>query len=152
MRILPTKRWKTFLLAGESYLAGAPLHWCRQNHIWKFAKYWDGQQHIQFSILTDCTLRYITCLVCNRWKLITFHRFGRPEEMGGIVSFLVSDEVDFVLQLNIDGIQTQYQNQYQIWQYFPSHQASYLTGENIVLAGGMNARLWYSLTCCWKWC
>merc|ERR1719433_1897254 len=38
-------------------------------------------------------------------------RFGRPEEMGGIVSFLVSDE------------------------------ASYLTGENIVLAGGMNARL-----------
>ena len=97
---------------------------------------------IQLSILTDCTLRYITCLVCNRWKLITFHRFGRPEEMGGIVSFLVSDEVDFVLQLNIDGIQTQYQNQYQIWQYFPSHQASYLTGENIVLAGGMNARLW----------
>merc|ERR1719209_1933231 len=38
-------------------------------------------------------------------------RFGRPEEMGGVVSFLVSDE------------------------------ASYLTGETIVLAGGMNARL-----------
>jgi len=38
-------------------------------------------------------------------------RFGAPEEMGGVVSFLVSDE------------------------------ASYLTGETIVLAGGMNARL-----------
>jgi len=38
-------------------------------------------------------------------------RFGKPEEMGGIVSFLVSDE------------------------------ASYVTGETIVLAGGMHARL-----------
>ena len=38
-------------------------------------------------------------------------RFGKPSEMGGIVSFLASDE------------------------------ASYVTGENIVLAGGMNARL-----------
>jgi len=38
-------------------------------------------------------------------------RFGAPEEMGGVVSFLASDE------------------------------ASYVTGETIVLAGGMNARL-----------
>lgn len=42
---------------------------------------------------------------------IPLGRFGRPEEMGGLVSFLVSDE------------------------------ASYLTGETIVVAGGMPSRL-----------
>ena len=55
---------------------------------------------------------YITCL-CNCWKLITFHRFGRPEEMGGIVSFLVSDEVWFCFPIEywyyLDSISNQYQ-------------------------------------------
>ena len=39
--------------------------------------------------------------------------------MGGIVSFLVSDEVNFVFQLIIDTIQTQYQNQYQKFSLAP---------------------------------
>jgi len=44
-------------------------------------------------------------------EAVPLNRFGRPEEMGGVVSFLVSPE------------------------------ASYITGETIVLSGGMNARL-----------
>ena len=114
MRILPTKRWKTFLLAGESYLAGAMVHWCRIIFE-SLQKKWDGQQHIQLSILTDYTLRF-TCL-CNCWKLITFYRFGRPEEMGGIVSFLVSDEVWFCFPIEywyyLDSISKSISNQYQ---------------------------------------
>lgn len=42
---------------------------------------------------------------------IPMNRFARPEEMGGIVSFLCSDD------------------------------ASYITGENIVASGGMQSRL-----------
>lgn len=44
-------------------------------------------------------------------ETVPLGRFGQPSEMGGIVSFLASEE------------------------------ASYVTGETIVLAGGMNARL-----------
>eukprot|EP00092_Neocalanus_flemingeri_P102412 GFUD01131000.1.p1 GENE.GFUD01131000.1~~GFUD01131000.1.p1 ORF type:complete len:309 (-),score=95.40 GFUD01131000.1:40-864(-) len=44
-------------------------------------------------------------------ETVPLGRFGQPHEMGGIVSFLASEE------------------------------ASYVTGETIVLAGGMNARL-----------
>merc|ERR1712179_216047 len=44
-------------------------------------------------------------------ETVPLGRFGQPAEMGGIVSFLASDE------------------------------ASYVTGETIVLAGGMNVRL-----------
>jgi len=44
-------------------------------------------------------------------ETVPLGRFGKPSEMGGIVSFLVSDE------------------------------ASYMTGETVVVAGGMNARL-----------
>ncbi len=40
------------------------------------------------------------------------YRFAEAEEMGGVVSFLVSED------------------------------ASYITGENFLVAGGMNARLW----------
>ena len=52
----------------------------------------------------------------NVWRIIpdddvpTF-RFGRPEDIGGIVSFLCSEE------------------------------AAYITGENIVVGGGMPSRL-----------
>jgi len=42
---------------------------------------------------------------------VPLNRFGRPDEIGGIVSFLCSDD------------------------------ASYITGENFVVAGGINARL-----------
>lgn len=44
-------------------------------------------------------------------ETIPLGRFGTPPEMGGVVSFLVSDE------------------------------ASYITGETVVVAGGMHARL-----------
>ena len=42
-----------------------------------------------------------------------FSRFGQPEDIGGIVSFLCSSD------------------------------AAYITGENIVVGGGMPSRLWY---------
>ena len=45
------------------------------------------------------------------WHLCFFSRFGVPDEIGGIVSFLSSSD------------------------------ASYITGENFVVAGGINARL-----------
>ncbi len=46
------------------------------------------------------------------FKLWFVYRFAEAEEMGGVVSFLVSED------------------------------ASYITGENFLVAGGMNARLW----------
>ena len=45
--------------------------------------------------------------------LSPFSRFGQPEDIGGIVSFLCSSD------------------------------AAYITGENIVVGGGMPSRLWY---------
>ena len=47
----------------------------------------------------------------RRFTLCIHFRFGLPAEIGGTVSFLVSDE------------------------------ASYITGETLVVAGGMHARL-----------
>ncbi len=50
----------------------------------------------------------------QHWILdnVFVYRFAEAEEMGGVVSFLVSED------------------------------ASYITGENFLVAGGMNARLW----------
>ena len=52
----------------------------------------------------------------NSWLIeqySLFSRFGQPEDIGGIVSFLCSSD------------------------------AAYITGENIVVGGGMPSRLWY---------
>ncbi len=51
----------------------------------------------------------VTTLNFRLWYVF---RFAEAEEMGGVVSFLVSED------------------------------ASYITGENFLVAGGMNARLW----------
>ena len=60
MRILPTKRWKTFLLAGESYSAGAMVH-CAESYL-KVAKYWDGQQlfNFQFWLIAHCYIHHVS--------------------------------------------------------------------------------------------
>ena len=147
MRILPTKRWKTFLLAGESYLTGAMVHWCRiifeslqKKMRWPttYSTFDSDWLHIAIHVSVQLLKIDIILQIWPAW------RDGGNCELFGVGRGLIlfSNWILILFRLNIKiNIKG-----------FPSYQASYLTGENIVLAGGMNARLWYSLKCCWKWC
>ena len=101
MRILPTKRWKTFLLAGESYLAGAMVHWCTAESYLKVCKKNEMANNIfnfRFWLITHCDSR--VCATVENWY--NFTDLAGLKRWGELWAFWCRTRFDFVFQLNID--------------------------------------------------